>query len=127
MPLTIPGGAVQPTVSVITSLREVRVSPTCASTTILDLSLGNAFAFTLSTNISILTLANAPASGFLYVFILDLTMDGTARTITWPAAIKWAGGNTPALTSTVGKRDVFAFMTSDGGSTWIGSVFGQNC
>ncbi len=124
MPLTIPAGSVGTTT--ITALKEIKTSPTCAATTVLDLSTGNAFAFTLSTAITTLTLSNAPAAGNLFVFILDLTMNGTGYAITWPASVKWAGGTAPTLTSTNGKRDVFSFQTWDGGTTYVASIVGQN-
>lgn len=112
--------------STITSFKETKTAPTCAATTTLDCSTGNAFAFTLSASITTLTISNVPAAGNLYVFILDLTMNGTAYPITWPAAVKWAGGTAPTLTSTNAKRDVFSFMTWDGGTTWVGAVVSQN-
>lgn len=60
-------------------------------------------------------------------FILILTQDGTgSRTVTWPAAVKWAGGTTPTLTTTAAKKDIFSFFTPDSGTNWYGFVCGQN-
>ena len=40
--------------------------------------------------------------------ILRLTHDAVgARTVTWFATIKWAGGTVPTLTATVNKADMF--------------------
>jgi len=58
-------------------------------------------------------------------FMLLLKQDGTgSRTVTWPAAVKWPGGTAPTITSAANKTDKFVF-TADG-SSWAGSVAGQN-
>jgi hypothetical protein len=57
---------------------------------------------------------------------LVFTMDGTARTVSWPVSFYWPGGTAPTLTSTNGKKDVFTFFTSDGGTTWLAFISGQN-
>jgi hypothetical protein len=38
----------------------------------------------------------------------------------------WPAGASPLLTSTNGKKDVFSFVTLDGGTNWHGFVGGQN-
>lgn len=44
--------------------------------------------------------------------------DGTgSRTLTWDAAVKWAGGTAPTLTTTAGRCDVFAGFTTRATST----------
>jgi hypothetical protein len=40
--------------------------------------------------------------------------------------VLWPGGTAPTLTSTYGKRDVFSFVTVDGGTTWMAVISGQN-
>lgn len=51
-------------------------------------------------------------------FSVRLTQDGTgSRTATWPAAVKWASGAAPTLSTGAGKKDVLAFVCFDG-STW---------
>ena len=102
-------------------------SPTISSgTLVLNLETSNIFTVSLNAAISTLTISNPPASGSGGSFTLIFTADGTARAVTWPAAIKWAGGTAPTLTSTSGKVDSFAFFTSDGGTNWQGYVGGQN-
>ena len=102
-------------------------SPTIsAGTLVLNLETSNIFTVSLNAAISTLTISNPPASGSGGSFTLIFTADGTARAVTWPASIKWAGGTAPTLTSTSGKVDSFAFFTSDGGTTWQGYVGGQN-
>lgn len=102
-------------------------SPTISSGTLtLNLETSNIFTVSLNAAITAITISNPPASGSGGSFTLIFTADGTARAVTWPAAIKWAGGTAPTLTSTSGKVDSFAFFTSDGGTNWQGYVGGQN-
>jgi hypothetical protein len=102
-------------------------SPTIsAGTLVLNLETSNIFTVSLNAAITTLTISNPPASGSGGSFTLIFTADGTARAVTWPASIKWAGGTAPTITSTSGKVDSFAFFTSDGGTNWQGYVGGQN-
>jgi hypothetical protein len=102
-------------------------SPTISSGTLtLNLETSNIFTVSLNAAITTLTISNPPASGSGGSFTLIFTADGTARAVTWPAAIKWANGTAPTITSTSGKVDSFAFFTSDGGTNWQGYVGGQN-
>ena len=102
-------------------------SPTIsAGTLVLNLETSNIFTVSLNAAITTLTISNPPASGSGGSFTLIFTADGTARAVTWPAAIKWAGGTAPTITSASGKADSFAFFTSDGGTNWQGYVGGQN-
>ena len=106
--------------------RETSTAPTISSGTLtLDLSGSNFFAVSLNAAITTLTISNTPSSSAAS-FTLELTADGTARAVTWGAAIKWSGGTAPTLTSTSGKKDVFAFYSNDGGTTWQGFIGGQN-
>jgi len=110
----------------LTAYRETRVSGSASATTILDLSSANVFDMTQAVNITTFTFANAPASGFAYSFTLIRRKDatGTARTIAWPASVKWPSGVAPILTQTSGAVDVFSFLTVDGGTTWLGYISG---
>jgi hypothetical protein len=102
-------------------------SPTISSGTLtLNLETSNIFTVALNAAITTLTISNPPASGSGGSFTLIFTADGTARAVTWPSSIKWAGGTAPTITSAIGKVDSFAFFTSDGGTNWQGYVGGQN-
>lgn len=93
----------------------------------IDLNNANLFTCTLNANITTLTISNTPSSsGVSISFTIIFTADGTARTITWPASIKWPGGTAPTLTSTNGKIDVLSFVSVNQGSSWLGFVGGQN-
>lgn len=106
---------------------EVRTTPSISAGTLtLNLESGNVFGVSLNANITTLTIQNPSASGTACSFTLAFTADGTLRTVTWGASVKWAGGVAPTLTSTNGKVDIFVFTTWDAGTTWYGFTAGQN-
>lgn len=115
------------TTPVITGLDETKTAPTISTNTLtLNCSLGNVFAVSLNANITTLTFSNVPTTGTAYALTLSFTADGTARTVTWGAAVKWPGGTAPTLTSTNAKVDTFVLTTWDAGTTWYAFVAGQN-
>ncbi len=103
----------------ITGLRETRAA---TASNAVNLSNGNYFTHTLS-GATTFTVSNVASSGSVSAFVLDLTNGGSA-TITWWSGMKWAGGTAPTLTSS--GRDVLAFFTHDGGTTWNGFVLGKD-
>ena len=90
----------------------------------INLRDGNVFTHTLSENVTY-TFSNPAASGRASAFILKITQDSTARTITWPTSVDWAAATAPTLTATNAGVDVFAFLTVDGGTTYYGFTLGQ--
>jgi hypothetical protein len=92
----------------------------------LDLATYTVFEFTLTQNITSITIANVPAAGIVASMMIVITGDGTARTVTWPVNFKWPSGTAPSITSTLNKKDVFVFFSSDGGSSWEAFISGQN-
>jgi hypothetical protein len=115
------------TTATITSLVETKTAPAISSGTLtLNCSLGNVFQAALNAAITTLTISNIPTTGNAFGITLAFTMDGTARAVTWGAAVKWAGGTAPTLTSTNAKVDIFVLTTWDGGTTWFAMVGGQN-
>ena len=115
------------TTATITSLVETKTAPAISSGTLtLNCSLGNVFAVSLNAAITTLTISNIPTTGNAFGITLVFTMDGTARAVTWGAAIKWSGGTSPTLTSTNAKVDIFVLTTWDGGTTWYAMTGGQN-
>lgn len=85
---------------------------------------GNVFSHTLTENTTF-TFSNPPATGTAYGFTLKLVQDATARTVTWPASVDWAGATAPTISTGSGEVDVFVFFTHDGGTTWYGFTAGQ--
>lgn len=105
--------------SVSTPERETAVSLTG---TAIDVATGNYFYKTIAANTTF-TLTNSPASGTAQAFVLELT-NGGAYTITWFANLTFPYGIAPTLTAS--GRDVLAFFTRDGGTTWSGFVIGKD-
>ena len=92
----------------------------------LNLSNTSIFNVALNGNITTLTISNPAASGSVSSFVLIFTADGTPRSVTWGSAVKWVNGTSPILTSTNGKKDVFTFFTTDGGTSYNAFISGQN-
>jgi hypothetical protein len=86
----------------------------------------NVTELTLTSSISTLTFSNIQASGIVHMWTLVTVGNATVYTITWPAAVKWPGGTAPTLTTTSGKRDIYQFVTYDGGTNIYAIIVGQN-
>jgi len=91
----------------------------------LDLNTGRYYQVSLNQSITTFTVANPSASGQSSL-VIKFTANGTAYTVTWPTGTVWPGGTAPTMTSTNGKRDLIGLMTDNAGTTWFGSVIGQN-
>ncbi len=88
----------------------------------IDLSTGNSFSFVLTENAT-LTLSNPPASGTYGQVTLRIIQDGAggAYTVTYPAAVLWAGGSGPTMSTGNDAVDKVTLDTIDGGTTWDGN------
>ena len=86
----------------------------------------NVTELTLTSSILTLTFSNIQASGIVHMWTLVTVGNATVYTITWPAAVKWPGGTAPTLTTTSGKRDIYQFVTYDGGTNIYAIIVGQN-
>jgi hypothetical protein len=104
-------------------ITEDAVTLTGTSTTI-DLATATNFVHDL-TGATTYTFSNPATTGNATAFTLKIIQDSTARTITWPASVDWAGGTAPTLTATNNGVDVFVFYTIDGGTTYYGFTAGQ--
>jgi hypothetical protein len=93
----------------------------------LDVTNGNHFAVSLTESVTTLTISNTTATGKICAIELWLKQNATGNwTFTWPSSIKWAGGTTPVVTATANATDIFVLQTKDGGTTFAGSIVGQN-
>lgn len=103
-------------------------SPSISGNTLsLDLSLAQVFNVSLNAGISAFIVTNVPQTASRAIgFSLFLTADGTARGISWGSAVKWPSAIPPTLTTTNNKTDILSFTTLNGGTSWFGSVAGQN-
>ena len=93
-----------------------------ATTGIINLSLANVFTDTPSASRTY-SITNAK-SGVAHSFTLIITMGATVRTLTFPASVKWQGGEIPDMT-TVSKTYVLTFLTVNGGTNWLGMFGGE--
>lgn len=124
--LPLSGGTMTGTVN-ISSVTETKQTPVITANT-LTLNLDSAVVFHVNLNsaISTFTLTNVPPSPRVYSFALQLSADGTSRSVVWPTGTRWSGGSAPTLTTTAGKVDTFTFLTHDGGTSWFGYTNDQN-
>src|SRR3989344_1445791 len=90
-----------------------------------DISSGNVFHIFLTGNCTF-TFSNPTASGTTTYFTLLLKQDGGSRTATWPSSVIWSGGSAPTLSTAGGGYDIVSFLTTDGGTNYIGFAGGLN-
>jgi len=96
------------------------------NTATLNLLSSSVFQINLSNNIGIFTWSNPPAGNTAYGFTLKIVQNTSARSITWPTSVDWAGATAPTLSSGSGNVDVFVFFTHDAGSNWYGFISGHD-
>jgi hypothetical protein len=87
-----------------------------------DVGARDTYTLTTSGNTTF-TFTGAPSSGQVGTFSLIITAGGT-HTLTWPASVDWAGGTAPDAPAS-GEKDIYTFMTVDGGTTWHGFLAGD--
>lgn len=102
-----------------------RATVTSAASTTIDTNF-NVTELTMSASITTLTLSNIQANTIVHMWTIVTLGNGTGYSITWPAAIKWPGGTAPTITSTNAKRDIYQFVTYDGGTNIYAIIVGQN-
>jgi hypothetical protein len=100
--------------------------PIQSNSVVLELSAFSYFLINLNANISSMTFRNPKAAPQITSFALQLSADGTARSVAWPASIRWPGGTAPTITSTANKVDTFAFFSYDSGISYYGFATGTN-
>jgi len=92
-----------------------------SATTTIDLSLGNTFYVTVSANTTF-AFSNVPTGTNLTNFSIITYNSAGGYAISWPASVTWAGGQTPARTTTSAKSDAYTFFTLNAGTTIVGSL-----
>ena len=88
----------------------------------LNLRDGTNFVHDLTENVTY-TFSNP---GRVTSFTLKVIQDSSARTITWPSSVDWAGGSAPTISTGSGDCDIFVFITYNGGTTYYGFTSGQD-
>jgi len=102
-----------------------QVSVTSSASTTIN-TIYNVTQLTLSASVTTLTFSGIQSSTIAHMWTVVTLGQGTAYSITWPAAVKWPGGTAPTLTTTLNKRDIYQFITYDGGTTIFAIIVGQN-
>jgi hypothetical protein len=88
----------------------------------LDLANGTVQIITLTGNCVYTFPTPVAGKSFTLIHLQDAT---GSRTVTWPSTVDWPSATAPTLTSTASKADKFVF-TAISGTSWLGSVAGQN-
>jgi len=107
------------------TIEEVTSITSSSNAATINLRDGNVFEHDLTENVTY-TFSNPAASGRASAFVLKIIQDSSARTITWPGSVDWAGGTAPTLSTANNAVDVFVFLTIDGGTTYYGFTSGQD-
>lgn len=99
-------------------------SPTSASGVLtIDYKLGQSVYLVMSEDITSTVINNWPSAG-LAVIEIEILQDSTARTLVWPAAVIWIGGNEPDLS--VDDATYLVRLRSRNGGTSIMGTFGED-
>jgi hypothetical protein len=121
--VSVTGTTATDAITIAGAITENAVTLSGTSTTI-DLSAATNFVHDL-TGATTYTFSNPASTGNASSFTLKIIQDATARAITWPSSVDWAGGTAPTLSSANNAVDVFTFYTIDGGTTYYGFTAGQ--
>jgi hypothetical protein len=88
-----------------------------------NLTDSNYFRHTLTNATVTFTFTNAPTSGTGQMFSILAIQDASgSRTPAWANTIYWAGGSAPPATTNANARDMWTFITYDGGTTYWGTL-----
>ena len=88
----------------------------------LDLANGTVQIITLTGNCVYTFPTPVAGKSFTLIHLQDAT---GSRTVTWPSTVDWPSATAPTLTATALRGDKFVF-TAISGTSWLGSVAGQN-
>lgn len=90
----------------------------------IDLQDGEYIILHLEGNVGTVSFDNW-TSGILHRCTVEIRNTGAYDVNSWSGAI-WNGGEVPNITSGAGKKDIFAFMSADAGTTIYGTIIGTN-
>ena len=106
----------------VTNYLETPFSANSSTAITLDLTNGTVQIITLTGNCVYTFPTPVAGKSFILIQLQDAT---GSRTVTWPATVDWPSATAPTLTATALKADKFVF-TAISGTSWLGSVAGQN-
>ena len=92
----------------------------------LDLSTFSYFLVNLNSNITTTNFNNPKAAPEVTNFVLQLSGDGTIRSVTWPTSLRWPGSTAPTITIGPNKVDTYSIFSYDGGVSYYGFPAGYN-
>jgi hypothetical protein len=120
-------GTVTASKSRTTTALSVSVTANTGTNYALNLATAEYFKMTLTGNV-VFTVSNVPSdANSAYSFVVRLAQDATGgRTVTWFNNIRWPAGTVPTQTTTASRYDLYVFTTDDAGTSWTGTVAGQN-
>ena len=92
-----------------------------------DLATGNFFEIDLQNNNANLTsfiFSNPAASGKASSWVIKWIQGSSARTLTYPAAVKWSNGADHVMSTANDAVDIVSMFTIDGGTNIYASIIG---
>jgi hypothetical protein len=103
------------------SYEEKVVTATVSTSTYnIDLSLGNIFSFTISTNVTF-TFTNPPVSGRSKPATIILQQDVTGSRLATFTSAKYTDGTAPILSTGANQIDILTFFTVNNGTSYFGT------
>jgi len=103
------------------SYEEKVVTATVSTSTYnIDLSLGNIFYFTISTNVTF-TFTNPPVSGRSKPATIILQQDATGSRLATFTSAKYTDGTAPILSTGANQIDILTFFTVNSGTSYFGT------
>lgn len=110
-----------------TAPKDIGTTINISSNTIsLDLSVFSYFLVNLNSNITTVNFNNPKAAPEVTNFVLQLSGDGTIRSVTWPTSLRWPGSAAPTITIGPNKVDTYSIFSYDGGVNYYGFPAGYN-
>ena len=107
--------------------KDIATTLSISSNTIsLDLSTFSYFLVNLNSNITTANFNNPKAPPEVTNFVLQLSGDGTIRSVTWPTSLRWPGSAAPTITIGPNKVDTYSIFSYDGGVNYYGFPAGYN-
>lgn len=89
----------------------------------INMNNGMSFKSTLTGNVTY-TFSNPP-SAEAFMFMLRTVQGAGPYSITWPTSVDWVWSGAPPTSTGSGAIDYYAFLTTDGGTTWYGWQMGR--
>lgn len=104
----------------------IKPSANASGALAIDRTNGEYQVYSVTGNITSITLTGWPTTGEYGKLILEFNNTGAFSISGWPAAVKWAGSNIPAISSGSGKDLLVVLTTRDGGTVVRANLAGQD-